>query len=140
VPGHNIKALFSKLSKADKKRITKLFDKCVPELPGVEVVLSKGIKMDIDSVLTRLSNMFETSRYWQDNPSAIVGGFGMGRNGPARGSVRERATAAPPRHPAISVHRRKLVRFCFGMRFRPQLYWGVLVQNAKASYQPVKCL
>jgi hypothetical protein len=64
--GHDPKRLFGQLTKADRKRIASLFDKYAPEAEQYANVVAHGIKMDLDSVLTRVSNMFERSRYWHE--------------------------------------------------------------------------
>jgi hypothetical protein len=64
--GHNVQLLFQGLSERDKREITKRFDLAVTTHPLYESYVEIGTKMDIESVLTRLSDVFDRIRYWNE--------------------------------------------------------------------------
>jgi hypothetical protein len=66
IEGHNVAALFAKLSKADRTRVTTVFDEVKQGHPSYSHFVAAGVLMDIDSVLQRASDMFVTSRYWHE--------------------------------------------------------------------------
>ena len=81
---HDVCKLYDLLSKADKKRITRHFDRLVLKHPLAERMLTDGFRIDIPSVLARANGVFENQRYWHERPplsrdlSGRAGSAGVG--------------------------------------------------------------
>ncbi len=62
--GHNIRFLFESLSMADRKKIESHFNAIAVQHPLHGAAIKDGIPMDLESVLTRSSDLFHNARYW----------------------------------------------------------------------------
>lgn len=67
IEGHNVKILFAALSKADRNRVTDIYNDIIKGHPNYADFTAHGILLDIDSVLTRASDMFIKGRYWHES-------------------------------------------------------------------------
>jgi hypothetical protein len=64
VRGHDISKLFDKLSKADKKTISKILLEIVRQHANYSAMCSMGVSFDAEAIAQRASDAFEKARYW----------------------------------------------------------------------------
>jgi hypothetical protein len=64
--GHDITKLFEKLSKADKKTISKSLLEIVRQHPAYTAMCAFGVSFDAESVAKRANNAFANARYWSE--------------------------------------------------------------------------
>lgn len=85
IEGHDVRMLFDKLSKADKRRIKEIFNRAMKDHACYAEILASGVPLDVESVLTRASNMFVAMRYCYEgkwltrDSSGWVGNAGVDR-------------------------------------------------------------
>lgn len=77
VAGHDIGDLFYKLSKADQRTLARYYIESVRSHPNYLEFAAKGLPLDMESALTRSSDMFIKGRYWHEGelPRRDAGGF-----------------------------------------------------------------
>ena len=67
IEGHDVGRLFGSLSRVDRSRVTELYDASIQGHPNYQGFVDRGLLLDIDSVLTRASDMFIRGRYWHEH-------------------------------------------------------------------------
>jgi hypothetical protein len=64
--GHDIHALYGKLSVSDRKKIAQYYNEIVTGHPMYEMFVERGVLFEIDAVLQRSKDTFKRVRYWHE--------------------------------------------------------------------------